>query len=87
MANESQKLVVKQLLIKLFRLRMEPGQIENDAPLFGDGLALDSIDAIELVTGIEQELGVQIEGEEQSREVFQSVDTLTDFLAEQGALG
>ena len=86
MASDEQQLAVKQLLIELFRLRMQPEEIESGAPLFGEGLGLDSVDAIELVTGLEAKYGVQVADEEQSREIFVSVDTLASFLVAQGAL-
>ncbi len=61
---------------------MTPDQIEDQAPLFGDGLGLDSIDALELVLGIEQVFGVKIEDEAAGMQAFKSVQALTDFIAE-----
>lgn len=86
MATDAQKLEVKQLLIKQFRLRMEPQAIADSAPLFGEGLGLDSVDAIELVSAVERAYRVQIADEEESRRVLASVETLTDYLAARGAL-
>ncbi|HCZ33525.1 MAG TPA: acyl carrier protein [Holophagaceae bacterium] len=77
------KLRVKEMIIERLKLEgMAPGQIEDQAPLFGDGLGLDSIDALELVLGIEQVFGVKIEDEAAGMKAFKSVQALTDFIAE-----
>jgi acyl carrier protein len=79
------KLRVKEMIIERLKLEgMAPDQIEDDAPLFGDGLGLDSIDALELVLGIEQVFGVKIEDEAAGLKAFKSVQALTDFIAEHG---
>ncbi len=74
---------VKELIIARLKLEgMTPDQIEDQAPLFGDGLGLDSIDALELVLGIEQTFGVKIEDEAAGLKAFRSVEALTAFIAE-----
>ncbi|MCM2249153.1 MAG: phosphopantetheine-binding protein [Geothrix sp.] len=77
------KLRVKEMIIERLKLEgMAPDQIEDQAPLFGEGLGLDSIDALELVLGIEQVFGVKIEDEAAGMKAFKSVQALTDFIAE-----
>ncbi|WP_243287230.1 phosphopantetheine-binding protein [Geothrix terrae] len=77
------KLRVKEMIIERLKLEgLAPDQIEDQAPLFGDGLGLDSIDALELVLGIEQVFGVKIEDEAAGMKAFKSVQALTDFIAE-----
>ncbi len=56
-------------------------QIEDDAPLFGTGLGLDSIDALELVVLLEKEYGIVIKDIEEGRPAFRSVKTLAEFIA------
>lgn len=77
------KLRVKEMIIERLKLEgMTPDQIEDQAPLFGEGLGLDSIDALELVLGIEQVFAVKIEDEAAGMKAFKSVQALTDFIAE-----
>ena len=75
---------IKQLIITRLKLvDMTPEMIEIDAPLFGEGLGLDSIDALELVLGLEKEFGVIIPDAEVGRKVFQSVRTMGQYVLEQ----
>ncbi|MBI2570569.1 MAG: acyl carrier protein [Candidatus Schekmanbacteria bacterium] len=60
---------------------MTPDRIDDDAPLFGTGLGLDSIDALELVVGIEEAFGVEIGDEQVGKEAFASVSSLVSFIA------
>ena len=71
---------LKKLIIQRLKLQMEPEAIDDDAPLFGEGLGLDSIDALELVVGLEQEFGVQVPDEAVGREAFASINALAEFV-------
>ena len=71
---------VKDLIVRRLKLDIDPKTIQNDAPLFGEGLGLDSIDALELVLGLEQEFGIKVEDEEVGVKAFASVDSLCDFI-------
>jgi acyl carrier protein len=78
---------VKQLIVRQLKLEMEPAAIGDAAPLFGDagaGLGLDSIDALELVLGVEKEFGIKIQDEEVGVTAFASVDALCDFIRSKG---
>jgi acyl carrier protein len=59
---------------------MPPSEISDDIPLFGEGLGLDSIDALELVLEIERAFGVAITDEHLGKSVLQSVNTIADFI-------
>lgn len=86
MADLSNELIekIKQLIIQRLKLvDLTPEMIETDAPLFGEGLGLDSIDALELVLGLEKEFGVVIPDAEVGRKVFQSVRTMAQYVLDQ----
>ncbi len=74
---------LKILLIDTLDLEeIEPGDIVADAPLFNDGLGLDSIDALELGVAIQKRYDLKIDGTaEENRERFYSVATLCEFIS------
>lgn len=76
---------IKKLIVERLKLEIEPSEIGDSDPLFGEGLGLDSIDALELVLGLEQEFGVKIEDDEVGEEALASVETLADFVEEKSA--
>ena len=58
-----------------------PADIQNQAPLFGDqGLGLDSIDALEFIVLLDSNYGIKIADPAQAREIFYSIDTLSEFI-------
>ncbi len=72
---------LKSKIIEALKLQdITPEQIDDDAPLFGTGLGLDSIDALELVVLLEKEYGIVIKDIEEGRPAFRSVRTLADFI-------
>lgn len=81
--NESFTSVVKRMIVDALMLEdIEPGEIVDEAPLFGDGLGLDSIDALELAIAIDKMFGVKIEStSEQNREIFRNVSSLAAHIA------
>lgn len=75
---------VKQLIIDSLRIEgMSPDEIETDAPLFGEGLGLDSIDALQLVVAMEKEYGVVVPDAATGATVFASVRSMATYIAEQ----
>jgi len=74
---------VKQLIIERLKLEeIAAEDIDTDAALFGEGLGLDSIDALELVIGLEKEYGVSIPDAEVGKQVFQSVRTIAQYVVD-----
>jgi acyl carrier protein len=74
-------LELKKLIINTLKLEdITPEDIEDEAPLFGEGLGLDSIDALELVVALEKTYNVFIPDSEVGKKVFRSVNTLAEFV-------
>ena len=71
---------IKRLIVDRLKLEIDPASIDRSQPLFGEGLGLDSIDALELVLGIEQEFGVKIEDQEMGSQALSSVAALAEFV-------
>ena len=73
---------LKHLIVEALMLEdVAPGEIEDEAPLFVEGLGLDSIDALELALAVHKEFGVRTSAEdERNREIFYSVKSLSDFI-------
>jgi acyl carrier protein len=83
--NSDLVLSVKKMIIDALNLEdITPEDIDTDAPLFGDGLGLDSIDALELGLALKNTFGVSISPESENvREHFYSVATLVRFIESQ----
>lgn len=73
---------LKRLIVEALMLDdVVPEEIEDEAPLFVEGLGLDSIDALELALAVHKEFGVRTSAEdERNREIFFSVKSLSDFI-------
>jgi len=72
---------LKQMIIEDLKLPdLRPQDIDDRAPLFEEGLGLDSLDAVELVVLIQKQFGVQIADMEEGREAFQSIEALARFV-------
>ncbi|HBA71698.1 MAG: acyl carrier protein [Geobacteraceae bacterium GWC2_55_20] len=75
---------VKQMIIDSLRIEdMSPAEIDSDAPLFGEGLGLDSIDALQLVVSMEKEFGVVVPDAATGSKVFVSVRSMAAYIGEQ----
>jgi acyl carrier protein len=77
---------LKRLIIDTLKLEeITPEEIEDEAPLFRDGLGLDSIDALELVVALEKKFEIIIENEDVGKRAFASVAALAGFIQEERA--
>jgi acyl carrier protein len=73
---------LKRLIVESLHLEgLLSEDIADDAPLFGQGLGLDSVDALELVVALEKEYGIRIQSHEVDKSVFASVAHLAEFVA------
>ena len=79
MLNELKSLLVSELNLE----DITPDQIDADAPLFGEGLGLDSIDALELVVILDKKYGIKIQSSDDLNEqIFSSLSALATFILE-----
>ena len=61
---------------------LTPNDIDNDAPLFGEGLGLDSIDALELIVLMEKYYGIKLQNPAEGKQIFKSVNTMAAYIDE-----
>lgn len=70
----------KQIIAALNFEDMRPEDIDAGAPLFREGLGLDSIDALELIVLMERKYGIKLKDPKQGREIFRSVRTMAEYI-------
>ncbi len=76
-------LELKKEIIEALNLGdITPEDIDADAPLFGSGLGLDSIDALELIVLMEKKYGIKLENPAKGKEVFKSINVMAQFITE-----
>ena len=78
--QELKKHLVQQLSLE----DIDPEEIGDAAPLFGEGLGLDSLDAVEIVVILQRHYGIEMKDAEMGRSVFESVNTLAEYIYEHG---
>lgn len=71
----------EQIITALSLEDMTPADIPDDLSLFGEGLGLDSIDALELIVLLERNYGIKLSDPSQGREILQSVNTMAKYIA------
>ncbi len=70
----------RQIIEELYLEDIKPDEIDTDASLFGDGLGLDSIDALSLVVLLDKEYGLQVVDPDQGKAVLYSIQTIADHI-------
>lgn len=74
---------LKQRIIDALNLEeVNPDDITADAPLFGSGLGLDSIDALELIVMMEKYYGIKLKDASESKTIFKSISTMAEYIAQ-----
>jgi acyl carrier protein len=71
---------VRRILIEQLHVQRTPEEIDPDAPLFGSGLALDSVDAVELVVSLETEFNFRLDDDSTNRASMRTVNGLVDLV-------
>jgi len=71
---------LKQKIVENMKLEINPEEIDSDAPLFGEGLGLDSIDVLELVVMLDKNYGIKIVNMDEGRKAFASVRSIADYI-------
>ncbi len=80
--SELKEKLKKELIEQLNLEDMEPDEIDDAAPLFGDGLGLDSIDALEIIVLLEKEYDIKIDSSREGKDVMHSIDSLAAHIKE-----
>lgn len=72
---------LKKEIIELLNLEdLTINDIDNESPLFGEGLGLDSIDALELIVLMEKNYGIKLTDVAQGREIFKSINSMAEYV-------
>lgn len=83
MTIEQVRTELKELIVKELNLEgKSPSDIDDAAPLFGAGLGLDSLDALQLAMSVEEKFGVRIPEGDEARKIFASVNALAEHILE-----
>ncbi|MCD6544040.1 MAG: acyl carrier protein [Flavobacteriaceae bacterium] len=83
---ENLKKELKEKIIENLNLEdMEVADIADDDMLFGDGLGLDSIDALELIVMLDKDYGIKLTDPKQGKSIFQSINTMAQYIIENRA--
>jgi acyl carrier protein len=83
---ENLKKELKEKIIENLNLEdMEVADIADDDMLFGDGLGLDSIDALELIVMLDKDYGIKLKDPKQGKAIFESINTMAQYISENKA--
>ncbi|MEO9891962.1 phosphopantetheine-binding protein [Aurantibacter sp.] len=75
------KLELKEKIIEQLNLEdLSVAEISDTEPLFGEGLGLDSIDALELIVMLDKDYGIKLADPKEGRKIFESIDTMAAYI-------
>ena len=75
---------VRQLLVDNLMLQVKPEEIADDLPLFGEGLGLDSVDALQLVVALDKTFGLKIQDAEMAKGVLKNINSIVSAIERPG---
>tara|TARA_B110001454_G_C12475788_1_gene332215 strand:- start:1 stop:267 length:267 start_codon:yes stop_codon:yes gene_type:complete len=73
---------IKVILIEELMLHEEPAEIDDATPLFGEGLGLDSVDALQLVVALEKHFGLKVDDAEKAKRILHNVESIAEAINE-----
>lgn len=80
---EALKTELKEKIIKTLNLEdLTPADVNDNDPLFGDGMGLDSIDALELIVMLDKDYGIKLSDPKEGKTIFQSIETMAKYITE-----
>jgi acyl carrier protein len=80
---EALKQELKEKIIKTLNLEdLTPGDVNDNDPLFGEGMGLDSIDALELIVMLDKDYGIKLSDPKEGKAIFQSIETMAKYITE-----
>jgi acyl carrier protein len=71
---------IKRVIVEALNLDTPPADIQDDAALFGEGLGLDSIDALEIAMALEKRFAIKVQPDKETKKYFFSIATLADLV-------
>ena len=81
-----QEAALASLVVKTLNLEITPPEIDPEAPLYGEGLGLDSIDMLEIALAVSKEYGVKLRSDDKdNRQIFSSLRSLTSYIQQHQA--
>ncbi len=81
MVVNEQEMALAELIVSALNLEVSASEIEPDAPLYGDGLGLDSIDILEMSLAISKEYGFQLKSDDEDKtRIFSSLRNLNSYI-------
>jgi acyl carrier protein len=85
-ASEAPEWALAQLIVTTLNLDIDAGSIDVEAPLFGEGLGLDSIDMLEIALAVSQTYGVKLRADEaDNKQIFRSIASLNQYIQQHRA--